>query len=77
MQRRSFLKNSAAVLAASASLGPGWLHALAEEDWIDLRQVEIVLPDSPGAREANAVRMLVEESRRRCGLDWSGREQSQ
>ena len=70
MQRRSFLKNSAAVLATSASLGPGWLHALAEGDWIDLRQAEVVLPDSPGPRETNAVRMLVEESRRRCGLDW-------
>lgn len=70
MQRRSFLKKTTGVLAASG-LRSGWLHALATEDWIDLRQVAIVTPASHTAREANAVRVLVEESCRRCGLDWS------
>ncbi len=71
MQRRGFLKGTTAALAASGCLRSGWLHALTAEDWIDLRQAAVVLPSSPSPREANAVRMLVEESRRRCGLDWS------
>ena len=70
MQRRSFLKNTTGVLAAS-SLRSGWLHALSTGDWIDLRQVSIITPTSHTAREANAARVLVEESYKRCGLDWS------
>jgi hypothetical protein len=71
MQRRSFLKRTTAMLAASGCLRSSWLHALIAEDWIDLRQVVIVSPDSATAREINAVHVLVEESRKRCGLDWS------
>jgi hypothetical protein len=71
MQRRSFLKRTTAMLAASGFLRSSWLHALIAEDWIDLRQVVIVSPDSATAREINAVHVLVEESRKRCGLDWS------
>ena len=59
------------MLAASGYLRSGWLQAIAADDWIDLRNVAIVLPNSASAREANAVRMLAEESRKRCGLDWS------
>jgi len=70
VKRRSFLKNTTGVFAASG-LRSGWLHALATGDWIDLRQVTFVTPASHTAREANAVRVLVEESYKRCGLDWS------
>jgi len=70
VQRRSFLKNTTGVLAASG-LRSGWLHALSTGDWIDLRQVAIITPTSHTAREANAARVLVEESYKRCGLDWS------
>ena len=70
MQRRGFLKGTAGVLAAS-SLQPSWLQALATKEWIDLRQVAIVLPGSSSAREANAARVLLEESRKRCGLNWT------
>ena len=71
MQRRNFLKSTTALLAASGCLRSSWLDALTTEDWIDLRQVVIVSPGSAGTREANAVRVLAEESRKRCGLDWS------
>jgi hypothetical protein len=71
MQRRKFLKSTTAVLAASGCLRSSWLCAFAAEDWIDLREVTIAAPASAGAREANAVRVLVEECRKRCGLDWS------
>jgi hypothetical protein len=76
MQRRSFLKSTTAVLAASG-LRSSWLNALTPEDWIDLRQAVIVLPAAAGAREANAARVLAEESRKRCGLDWSIGSKSQ
>ena len=76
MQRRSFLKSTTAVLAASG-LRSSWLNALTTEDWIDLRQAVIVLPAAAGAREANAARVLAEESRKRCGLDWSIGSKSQ
>jgi hypothetical protein len=76
MRRRSFLKSSTAVLATSG-LRSSWLHALTSEDWIDLQHAVIVLPGSPSAREANAARVLVEESRKRCGLDWSIKSKAQ
>jgi hypothetical protein len=71
MQRRSFLKRSTTAVLAASGLRSSWLHALTTEDWIDLRHVVIVLPGSASAREANAARVLAEESRKRCGLDWS------
>ncbi len=72
MQRRKFLKITTAALAGAEC--PTWLRAMAAEGWIDLRQVAVVSGSS--AREANAARVLVEESRKRCGLDWSTEAQS-
>jgi hypothetical protein len=71
MQRRSFLKKSTTAVLAASGLQPGWLHAFTAEDWIDLGRVSIVLSGAAAAREATAARVLAEESRKRCGLDWS------
>jgi hypothetical protein len=74
MLRRKFLKMTTAVLAGSECLQSTWLRAITGEDWIDLRQVVVLSGSS--ARGANAVRVLVEESRKRCGLDWSTETQT-
>lgn len=58
-------------MLAASGMQPGWLHAFTAEDWIDLGRVSIVLSSSAAAREATAARVLAEESRKRCELDWS------
>jgi hypothetical protein len=59
------------MLAASGCLRPRLLSAFAVEEWIDLREVIIASSPSAESREANSVRMLVEEANKRCGLDWA------
>ncbi len=71
MQRRKFLKSTTAALATSGCLGSGWLRALVAGDRIDLQQASVVLSATYSKRESTAARMLIEESHRRCGLDWT------
>jgi hypothetical protein len=53
MQRRSFLKNSTAALAASGCSGSGWLRALATEVSINLHNAGVVMSETSTKRESN------------------------
>jgi hypothetical protein len=71
MRRRSFLKQGTTAVLAATGLRPAWLRALTAEDWIDLKQVSIVLSPAATEREKTAARVLKEESHKRCWLEWT------
>ncbi len=64
MNRRTFLSRAGAALTAGR-----WIDAAGPARW-DLSQATVVTAPHPGAREAKAVSMLVEEAERRSGIRW-------
>ena len=65
MKRRSFLRLAGAAMAASP-----WVMAEAGSDLLNLHDTAVLLSHSSTPREARAAAVLVEESGKRCGLDW-------
>jgi hypothetical protein len=70
VKRRAFLKTAAAATALGG-LRSGAAFALEGEAWLDLRALAVVLPANPTPRESMAARVLLEESAKRCGLEWT------